>query len=461
MLLNQRQARKLTLNQRRSTIAKAIQRLTKTKFYTNLKRRSFLEYFNYRDGELFVEDLSISQISDSVGTPFYCYSQSSIEQSYQQLASAIEGLNLSIYYAIKASSNPAIIKVLADQGAGADIVSGGELRLALAAGLSADRIVFAGVGKTREEMAFALSQGILQFNVESPQEIEVLNSVAEELGLIAPIALRINPDVDAKTDARITTGKADNKFGIDAKDALTLAERSKSLKSIRIDGLAVHIGSQLLDLEPYREAYNRLGSLATSFMNAGFGLRHLDLGGGVGIAYDLGQAPDLNAYAAIVKDTVHPLGLPLMMEPGRSLVGQSGLMVSKVIHTKDATTKSFAIIDAAMNDLIRPALYQAKHTIRPVKESTSASHNRSYDFVGPVCESTDTFAEDFDFSELEADDLVAFYSAGAYGAVMASEYNGRPLIPEVLVKGDRYAVIRQRPSYEDMLKLYSLASWQK
>jgi len=419
-----------------------------------------LEYFNYRNGELFAEELSIAEISKTVGTPFYCYSQSAIEEAYQQLTTAIQGLDLSVFYAIKASSNPAIIKVLADQGAGADIVSGGELRLALAAGLPANKIVFAGVGKTRDEMAFALAQGILQFNVESPQEIEALNSVAEELGLVAPIALRINPDVDAKTDARITTGKADNKFGIDAKDALTIAKQSSELKGIRIDGLAVHIGSQLLDLEPYREAYKRLASLATNFMNEGFKLHHLDLGGGVGIAYDLGQAPDLNAYASIVKETVHPLGLPLMMEPGRSLVGQAAIMVSEVIYTKDATTKSFAIIDAAMNDLIRPALYQAKHAIKPVHESVSASHNRSYDFVGPVCESTDTFAEDFDFSELNADDLVAFYSAGAYGAVMASEYNGRPLVPEVLVKGDSFSVIRQRPSYEDMLRLYSLASWQ-
>ena len=440
---------------------KPIRRPIKTKFYTNQKRRSFLEYFNYRDGDLFVEDLSIAEISQSVGTPFYCYSQSAIEQAYQQLATAVADLDISIYYAIKANSNPAIIKVLADQGAGADIVSGGELQLALSAGLDANRIVFAGVGKTREEMAFALKQGILQFNVESVQEIEALNAVAEELGLVAPIALRINPDVDAKTDARITTGKADNKFGIDAKDALVVAKRSRELKSIRIDGLAVHIGSQLLDMEPYREAYQRLASLAKAFLAEGFSLRHLDLGGGVGIAYDLGPAPDLSYFADIVKESIHPIGLPLMMEPGRSLVGQAGIMVTKVIHTKEATTKSFAIVDAAMNDLIRPALYQANHKIKPVRESASQSHNRSYDFVGPVCESTDTFVQDFDFSELNADDLVAFYSAGAYGAVMASEYNGRPLIPEVLVKEDQFSVIRQRPSCDDMLRLYSLANWQK
>jgi diaminopimelate decarboxylase len=450
-------AASLTPNQRWSIIL--VNTLPTTR--TNQKRRNSLDSFNYKDGVLHIEGCSIAKINGAVGTPFYAYSQSNIEAAYDRLNSAFDGMDVSIFFAIKANSNPAVIKVLSERGAGADIVSEGELRLAEAAGVSPEKIVFAGVGKTKREMAYALQKGIHQFSVESPIELEALNEVALSLGKVAPVTLRINPDVDAKTDSRITTGKADNKFGVDAGDALALAQRALSLKGISIDGLSVHIGSQLMDLKPYREAYERLTALAEKFIANGFALKHLDLGGGVGIAYDLGQAPDVKDYAEIVRETVAKLGLPMMVEPGRSLVAQAGIMVSEVIYTKETANKEFAIIDAAMNDLIRPALYQAHHEIQPVLEPRNNAPKRAWDIVGPVCESTDTFIEEFDLPELVAGDLLTFRSAGAYGAVMASEYNGRPLIPEVLVKGEQFAVIRKRPDYQEMLNRFSPADWAK
>ncbi len=362
---------------------------------------------------------------------------------------------------MKAASNLAILKTLGALGAGMDVVSGGEYARALAAGVPGERIVFSGVGKTREEIATALNGGLRQFNVESEPEMDVINSVALELGLVAPITVRVNPDVDAKTHAKIATGKSENKFGIPISRARDVYSYAGSLKGLKVVGIDVHIGSQLTELEPFELAYRKVAELTEQLRADGHKIVRLDLGGGLGIPYERSNtAPPLPIeYGAMVKRVLGHLGCEIEIEPGRLIAGNAGIMVSKVIYVKSGEDRQFLIVDGAMNDLIRPAMYEAHHDIIPIVESVPGTEMTRYDIVGPVCESGDTFARARVMAPLSQGDLIAFRSAGAYGAVMSSEYNSRPLIPEVLVNGDQFAVIRQRPSYEEMINRDSIPPW--
>ena len=416
--------------------------------------------FAYKAGALACEDVPLARIAEAVGTPVYVYSSAALEAQYRAFTEAFAGQTARVCFAVKANSNQAVIRTFASLGAGADVLSEGELRRALAAGVPADKVVFSGVGKSQGEMAFALSAGVGQINVESLPELRQLSEVATRLGKTAHIAVRVNPDVDAKTHAKITTGKKENKFGIDYDVAPAVYAEAAKLPGIKALGIAVHIGSQLLDLAPFRDAFVLIADLAIRLRAAGHDIRRLDLGGGLGIPYRDETPPPPAAYAAVVKETVGHLGCELTFEPGRLLVGNAGVLVSRVLYVKDGSDRRFVIVDAAMNDLMRPALYEAWHDIRPLKEPAKGAATAPVDVVGPVCETTDIFAKDRVLPPLAADDLVAFGSAGAYGAVMASDYNSRPLVPEVLVKGGDYAVIRPRQSYEDMLGRDHLAPWQ-
>ena len=420
-----------------------------------------MDHFLYRDGQLFAEDVPVAEIAATVGTPFYVYSSATLLRHYGLFDDALSGLPHMVCFAMKSLSNIAILKLLGDAGAGMDVVSGGEYLRARAAGVPGDRIVFSGIGKTRAEMTLALQGGIRQFNVESEPEMVVLDEVARSLGVVAPITVRVNPDVDAKTHAKIATGKSENKFGIPiarARDVYALAARLKGLKVIGID---VHIGSQLTDLAPFEQAYRKVAELTGVLRADGHDIRRLDLGGGLGIPYTRGNdAPPLpQDYGALIKRTVGHLGCEIEIEPGRLISGNAGILVSQVIYVKSGEGRNFLILDAAMNDLIRPAMYDAHHDIVAVMEPAVGVEQHPYDIVGPVCESGDTFAKARQMPSVSAGDLVAFRSAGAYGAVMASEYNSRPLIPEVLVQGDQFAVIRARPTYEEMISRDTIPPW--
>ncbi len=417
--------------------------------------------FAYRNGVLHAESVPLTRIAAAVGTPFYCYSTAALEAHYSAYAGAFAGQDAGVCYAVKANSNLAVIRSFARLGAGADVVSGGEMQRALAGGIPADRIIFSGVGKTREEMRAALEAGIHQINVESIPEVEVLSEVASSLGVVAPIAFRVNPDVDAKTHAKISTGKKENKFGIDYDHAREVYAQAAKLPGIKPVSIAVHIGSQLTDLAPFRAAYERVAALLHVLREDGHDITRLDLGGGLGITYKNEAPPDLADYAAMVRSITGNLGCRISLEPGRSLVGNAGVMVSRVIYVKQGLHRRFVIVDAAMNDLIRPALYDAYHGIVPVTEPDPAAVKEPFDVVGPVCESGDTFALQRLLPPMASDDLVAFLSAGAYGAVMSSTYNTRPLVPEVLVNGDDFAVIRPRPTVEEMLAAERLPDWLK
>ncbi|MFA5954989.1 diaminopimelate decarboxylase [Hyphomicrobium sp.] len=420
-----------------------------------------MHHFQYKSGLLHAEDVSLTRIAAEVGTPFYCYSTATLVRHYQVLAKAFEGQEALICFAVKANSNQAVLKTMARLGAGMDVVSEGELRRARAAGVPASKIIFAGVGKTRGEMAYALEEGILGFNVESEPELRALSDVATAIGRTASIAIRVNPDVDAKTHAKISTGKAENKFGVPYEDARALYAEAAKLPGIKISGIHMHIGSQITDLAPFRDAFRLLAVLARDLMADGVALEHLDIGGGLGVPYrganDIPPTPD--EYAAVVKETLGGLGLKLVMEPGRMIVGNAGVLVTKVIYVKEGTDKMFTIVDAAMNDLIRPTLYEAYHDIWPVAEVRSDMSPSQQDIVGPVCETGDFLAEDRALPPFETDDLIAVMTAGAYGAVMSSTYNSRPLIPEVLVDGDKYAVVRPRPSYDDLIAADRIPPW--
>ncbi len=420
-----------------------------------------MDYFLYKQGELFAEDVAIRDIARAVGTPFYVYSAATLRRHYQLFQEALEGMDHLICFAMKANGNLAILKLMADLGAGIDVVSGGEYAKARAAGVPGDKIVFSGIGKTEAEMRQALTGGIRQFNVESEPELSALSQVADSMGALAPISIRVNPDVDAKTHAKIATGKSENKFGIPiskASEAYALAAR---LPGIKVVGIDVHIGSQLTDLAPYEAAFCKLADLTHRLRAEGHEISRLDLGGGLGIPYARANtAPPLPLeYGEVVRKTVGDLGCEIEIEPGRLIAGNAGLMVSSVIYLKHGEDREFLIIDAAMNDLIRPAMYEAYHDIVPVKQAPAGADMHAMDVVGPVCESGDTFARGRNLPLLGSGDLVAFRSAGAYGAVMASEYNARPLIPEVLVQGDQFAVIRARPSFEDMIKRDTIPEW--
>lgn len=420
-----------------------------------------MDHFLYRDGALYAEDVPVAEIAAAVGTPFYVYSTATLQRHFRLFDEALAGMDHLVCYAMKAASNQAILKTLAQVGAGMDVVSQGEYLRAKAAGVPGDKIVFSGVGKTAEEIRCALSGGIRQFNVESEPEMAVINAVALELGQVAPITIRVNPDVDAKTHAKIATGKSENKFGIPISRAREVYAHAATLPGLKVIGIDCHIGSQLTDLEPFRKAYEKIADLTESLRGDGHDIRRLDLGGGLGIPYTRSnEAPPLPVeYGQLIKDTLGHLGCEIEIEPGRLIAGNAGLMVSKVIYVKSGEDREFLIVDGAMNDLIRPAMYEAHHDIVAVHEPAPGIENRPYDIVGPVCETGDTFAKQRDMPPLTAGDLIAFRSAGAYGAVMASEYNSRPLIPEVLVHGDQFAVIRRRPDFDEMINRDTIPEW--
>ncbi|WP_288943142.1 diaminopimelate decarboxylase [uncultured Roseovarius sp.] len=420
-----------------------------------------MDHFLYRNGQLFAEDVPVAEIAEAVGTPFYCYSTATLSRHFRLFDEALEGTEHLVCYAMKAASNQAILKTLAALGAGMDVVSGGEYARARAAGVPGERIVFSGVGKTREEMRQALEGGIRQFNVESEPEMTALNTVALELGVTAPIAVRVNPDVDAKTHAKIATGKSENKFGIPIARAREVYAEAAAMPGLEVVGIDVHIGSQLTELEPFRLAYEKVAELTGVLRSDGHDIRRLDLGGGLGIPYTRSnEAPPLpTEYGQLIKDTLGHLGCEIEIEPGRLVVGNAGILVSRVIYRKSGEGRDFLILDAAMNDLIRPAMYDAHHDIVPVQEPAPGAEQAPYDVVGPVCESGDTFARGRMLPPVGEGDLVAFRSAGAYGAVMSSEYNTRPLIPEVLVHEHQFAVIRQRPTFDEIIKRDTIPEW--
>ena len=420
-----------------------------------------MDHFLYRSGRLHAEDVDVTAIAEQVGTPFYVYSTATLERHYKLFQEALSPLPHLICFAIKANGNVAVLKTLARLGAGMDVVSGGEYLRAKAAGVPGDRIVFSGVGKTRSEMRLALEGGVRQFNVESEPELYTLSEVAASMGAKAAVAVRVNPDVDARTHAKIATGKKDNKFGIPIERARQVYAEAARLPGIEIVGVDVHIGSQLLDIEPFEQAFRKVADLTVVLRADGHDIRRLDLGGGLGIPYERSNAvsPLPMEYGDMIKRTVGHLGCEIEIEPGRLIAGNAGIMVSSVIYVKQGEGRNFLILDAAMNDLLRPAMYDAHHDILPVSEPVPASDRQLYDVVGPVCETGDTFAKARSLTAMAAGNLVAFRSAGAYGAAMASEYNTRPLIPEVLVNADRFAVIRHRPTYEEMIGRDTLPDW--
>jgi diaminopimelate decarboxylase len=419
-----------------------------------------MNHFSYIDGELHAEDVAIAKIAAGVGTPFYCYSTATLERHYRVFAAPFPA-NTLIAFSVKANGNLAVLKTLGRLGAGADVVSGGELRKALAAGIPAERIVFSGVGKAKTEMALALKADIHQFNVESEPELEALSEVAASLGANAPITIRVNPNVDARTHAKITTGTAETKFGIPwsrAREAYALAAR---LPHLRVVGVDVHIGSQITELGPFEAAFMRVAELVTVLRSDGHAIVRVDLGGGLGVPYahDNAPPPDPGAYGEMVARVTRTLGAELIFEPGRLIAANAGILVSSVIYIKRGEQKTFLVIDAGMNDLIRPAMYDAHHDIVPVVEPRSEAPRQRYDIVGPVCESSDRFASDRDLPSLTAGDLVAIMTAGAYGAVMASAYNARPPAPEVLVKGDRWSVVRPRLDDDALIAADRIPDW--
>jgi len=419
-----------------------------------------MHHFSYRDGVLHAEDVSLVRLAAEVGTPFYCYSTATLERHYRVLAQAFAGLDATICFAVKANSNQAVLATMARLGAGMDVVSEGELRRARAAGVAAEKIIFAGVGKTREEMAFALNEGILGFNVESEPELLALSEVAASLGATARVALRVNPDVDAKTHAKISTGRSENKFGIPYLRAPALYDEARGLPGIEAAGIHMHIGSQITDLAPFRDAFRLMRDLTLDLRRAGHEIHHLDIGGGLGVPYrgsnDVPPHPD--EYAAVVRAALGDLGCRIFLEPGRMIAGNAGILVSRVIYVKHGG-KRFTIVDAAMNDLIRPTLYEAYHEVWPVEEALASEPAELQDIVGPVCETGDYLALNRSLPPFEAGDLMAVMTAGAYGAAMSSTYNSRLLVPEVLVNGAAYAVVRPRPSYDDLIGLDRLPPW--
>lgn len=420
-----------------------------------------MDHFLYRNGHLHAEDVPLAEIAAKVGTPFYVYSTATFERHYRLFKDALEGVENTVCYAMKANSNQAVLKILVDLGAGMDVVSGGEYARARAAGCPGDRIVFSGIGKTRAEMEMALAGGVRQFNIESEPEMAVLSQVASAMGVIAPIAIRINPDVDARTHEKIATGKSENKFGIPISRAVEVYRMAANLPGLDVVGIDVHIGSQLVELEPFEQAYLKVADLTRVLRAEGHNIRRLDLGGGLGIPYARSnEAPPLPMeYGALIKKCVGDLRVEVEIEPGRLIAGNAGLLVSEIIYVKNGEDRDFLILDAAMNDLIRPSMYGAYHDIVPVVEPAPGIEMQPYDIVGPVCESGDTFAKGRDMAPMQAGNLVAFRSAGAYGAVMSSEYNTRPMIPEVLVHGDQFAVIRARPTFDEMINRDILPQW--
>lgn len=423
----------------------------------------FDDAFAYRTAEgemlLCAEDVPLARIADALGTPLYCYAAAAIRGRYRAFAEALAASGAAICYALKANDNPAIVRLFTGLGAGADVVSGGELRRALAAGIAPSRIIFSGVGKSEEEIGAALRAGIGQFNVESEPELRAIAHLAAGLGMSAPVALRVNPDIAAGSHEKVSTGRKHDKFGIAFDDAVPLYRAAQSLAALRTVGLAVHIGSQITALAPFEAAFARVVGLARALRAEGLPLERLDLGGGLGIAYGEERPPALADYGALIARLTAGLGLALAVEPGRALVGPAGVLLARVLYVKESERRRIVILDAAMNDLIRPALYGARHPVRLVRAPTKGAPLSPCDLVGPVCETGDTFARDLLLPPVAAGDLLVFGQAGAYGAVMASTYNARPLVPEVLVEGGRFAVIRARPAPSESDALYRLPPW--
>jgi diaminopimelate decarboxylase len=421
-----------------------------------------MHHFAYRDGVLHVEEVSLRVLAEDVGTPFYCYSTATLERHYHVFDQAFAGTDHAIFYSAKANSNQAVMKTLVDLGAGIDVVSEGELRRALALGVPGRKIVFSGVGKTAREMAAALKERIACFNVESEPELELLSNVAMRLGTRATISIRINPDVDAQTHEKIATGRAENKFGVSFLKARQVYARAAELPGIDIAGVDMHIGSQITALEPFAKAFHLMAELVRDLRRDGHDIRHVDLGGGLGVPYrgsnDLPPHPD--EYAGMVRSTLGSLGLRFILEPGRMIAGNAGILVARVVYVKDGDAKRFIILDAAMNDLIRPTLYDAWHDLTPVKEAEPDAVREAADVVGPICETGDYLARERLLPPLRQGDLVAIMTAGAYGAVQSGTYNSRPLVPEVLVKGRRSAIVRERQSFEELIGLDRIAPWQ-
>jgi diaminopimelate decarboxylase len=419
-----------------------------------------MHHFDYKNGVLCAEDVALDRLAEEVGTPFYCYSTATLERHYKVFAAALPAGSL-VAFSVKANGNLAVLKTLARLGAGADVVSGGEMAKALAAGIPAGKIVFSGVGKTREEMRAALEAGIYQFNVESEPELLALDDVARSLGKRAPITLRINPDVDAKTHAKITTGTAETKFGIPFDRARDAYAHAATLKNLEIVGIDVHIGSQITDLEPFETAFRLVAELVATLRADGHAITRLDLGGGLGVPYEISNMapPDPSEYGAMVARVTKGLNCTLSFEPGRLIAANAGVLVSRVLYVKHGEAKHFLIIDAGMNDLIRPAMYDAWHEIMSAREPAPGAPRVRYDVVGPVCETSDLFAAGREMPELKSGDLVAILTAGAYGAVMAGDYNARPRIAEVLVRGSQWGIVRPRESYADLIAKDRIPDW--
>jgi diaminopimelate decarboxylase len=419
-----------------------------------------MHHFDYKDGVLCAEEVRLDRLAEEIGTPFYCYSTATLERHYKVIAAALPTGSL-VAYAAKANDNLAVLKTMGRLGAGCDVVSGGELAKALAAGIPANKIVFSGVGKTREEMRSGLEAGIYQFNIESEPELLVLDDVARGLGKRAPIALRINPDVDAKTHAKINTGTAETKFGIPFDRAREAYAHAATLKGIEIVGVDVHIGSQITDLEPFETAFKRVAELVATLRADGHAITRLDLGGGLGVPYEISNMapPDPSEYGAMVARVTQDLDCRLSFEPGRLIAANAGVLVSRVLYVKHGEAKHFLIIDAGMNDLIRPAMYDAWHEIVSAREPAPGAPRVRYDVVGPVCETSDLFAAGREMPELKSGDLVAILTAGAYGAVMAGDYNARPRIAEVLVRGSQWGIVRPRESYADLIAKDRIPDW--
>lgn len=415
------------------------------------------KHFPYIDNQMFAEGVSLSQIAKQVGTPFYCYSNTAIKENYQEYQQAFSDQDALICYAVKANGNQAVLSTLAKLGSGADVVSEGEIRRARAAGIPANKIVYSGVAKIEPEIEYALNEGIFQFNVESEPEVELISQVATRLNKTASISFRINPDVCANTHAKISTGKSENKFGVPISKARLAYKQAAALPGIKVQGVDVHIGSQLTELAPFEEAYKRIAELVTDLRTDGHDISVVDIGGGLGITYSDEDIPSKQAYAAVAKAQLDHLNCKIVVEPGRSLLGNAGVLVSSVVFVKTGEERQFLILDAGMNDLIRPSMYEAHHEILAVDNTNNTV--KTYDVVGPVCETGDTFAKGIQVTESKSNDLIAIMSSGAYGAVMGSTYNTRMLAPEVMVKDTEFSLVRQRPTYEEVIKADSVPDW--
>lgn len=419
-----------------------------------------MHHFAYRNGVLHCENVSLEAVARELGTPAYVYSDATLRRHYRVLADAFANRNTLIAFAVKANSNIGVLATLASEGAGADVVSGGEMLRALEAGIPASRIVFSGVAKTVEEMKLGLERGIHQFNVESMPELLRLSRAAEEMGKCAPIAFRVNPHVEAGGHAHISTGSAEHKFGIAWHEAESFFEEASRLPGIDPVGIAVHIGSQIMRVEPMRAAWEKVVALTRRLRDRGFAISRLDLGGGLGVPYKDGDDPDSpTIYARTAREALGDLDVQLIFEPGRLIAGNAGVLISKVEYIKERDGRTFVILDAGMNDLLRPALYNAHHDILPVRIPEMGATRSAVDLVGPICESTDRFAKDRPMPPLKEGDLVAFMTAGAYGATLSSQYNSRPLVAEALVRGDAWAIVRRRPTFDEMIALERAPDW--